>query len=206
MSSETSSVLTVGHSSHSLKWFIELVEMNGVTAVADVRSWPFSRLYPSFNRDELSQSLRERGIEYVYLGRELGGRFSDPTCYEDGRIKYQKVARTTQFKKGLKRVVAGAKTHRVALLCSEKEPLECHRSLLIARELEALGTPVSHIHGDGSVETHSAAMRRLLRALRLPEADLFRNEEDMINEAYALQEERVAFVNERMRSTSKETA
>lgn len=193
------SVLTLGHSNHSLPRVIELLHAQKVTAVADVRSQPYSRLHPEFNRESLTDALTEHGIVYVFLGRELGGRSDDPACYENGRVQYERVADGSLFKAGLQRAIEGAGAYRLALLCAEKEPLVCHRALLVSRALEAAGVAVAHIHADGRLESHPDAMARLLRLLGIPEVDLFRSKEQLIAAAYATQEQRVAYVDEKMR-------
>lgn len=196
----TPQVLTVGHSNHSIERFIGLLTLNGVTAVADVRSHPYSRFSPSFNRDPLASALKQQRVAYVFLGRELGARSEDRTCYENGRVQYRRLAATPLFKAGMQRVIDGAQAHRVALLCAEREPLDCHRALLVSRELEGVGVQVAHVHADGSVESHAAAMARLLELLRMPNADLFRSRDELIADAYAAQEQRIAYVNEALRT------
>src|SRR5215475_13186783 len=126
-------VFTIGHSNHPLATFIGLLRGAGVTAVADVRSIPYSRRWPQFGRPALERSLPEAGIGYVFLGAELGGRRDDPALYIDGRIDFDRVAATDSFRAGLDRVEAGAARHRIALMCAEREPLDCHRFLLVSR-------------------------------------------------------------------------
>ena len=189
-------VLTIGHSTHTIERFVELLRQHGVTALADVRSAPFSRFNPQFNKKALESSLRESGIAYVFLGKELGARSDDPSCYENGRVQYGRLAQTELFNKGIDRVKKGMEAHSVALMCAEKEPLECHRTLLVSRALEQEGTPVAHIHADGRLESHHDAMLRLLPMVGLPVTDLFRSEEELIAEACAKQEDRVAYVDE----------
>jgi uncharacterized protein (DUF488 family) len=99
---------------------------------------------------------------------------------------------------GIERVRAGAMNHRIALMCAEREPLDCHRTLLVGRELTAVGVDVLHIHADGHLEPHADAMDRLLRQLKLPYQDLFRSHSQIIEQAYATQEKRVAYVNEQL--------
>lgn len=122
---------TVGHSNHSFEKFISLLTANGVTAVADVRSRPFSRRHPQFNEERLAAALAQQGIAYVFLGRELGARPEDPSCYENGKVQYERLSATPAFKAGIERALAGAEKFRVALMCAEKEPLDCHRTLLV---------------------------------------------------------------------------
>lgn len=195
-------ILTIGHSNHPIERLVELLRLHGVSAVADVRSAPYSRLYPAFNREPLAEALREHDLAYVYLGRELGARSNDPACYADGRVLYRRLARTEPFRAGLERVLSGAESHRIALLCAEKEPLGCHRTILVARELEALGAHVAHILADGSLESHAETMRRLLESFGLQELDLFRTPEEVRDEAYARQERRIAYVDEELRAAA----
>ena len=155
-------MLTIGHSTHPAEVFIELLRRNGVTALADVRATPYSRFNPQFNRESLVSSLVARGIAYVFLGSELGGRSNDPACYDNGHISYRRLGSTPSFHEGLDRVVQGATRHRIALMCSEKEPLECHRGLLVAPALEARGVSVAHIRPEGGLELHADAMCRLI--------------------------------------------
>lgn len=187
-------VLTIGHSNHSLDTFLKLLRQNGVSAVADVRSVPFSRAQPHYNRDALKASLRDIGIKYAFLGKELGGRTTDDSCYEDGRVVYQRLARTPAFRSGLQRVVRGAATHRLALLCAERDPLDCHRALLIARELENQGVPVAHILPRGQLEPHRTTIRRLLEETGIVHDDLFLREEQTLALAYERQERRIAYI------------
>lgn len=155
-------LLTIGHSTHSVEAFVALLERHRVSAVADVRSAPYSRFNPDFNREPLARNLAVHRIEYVFLGGELGGRPDDPSCYEGGRISYDRVGATPWFRRGLDRVVRGAADHHIALMCAEREPLECHRTLLVATALVARGVSVGHILADGGLETHECAMDRLL--------------------------------------------
>ena len=198
MSASRYPVLTIGHSTHPLEAFSALLRQNGVTALADVRSAPYSRFNPQFNRDAVEQSLMAHGIKYLFLGRELGGRSNDRSCYENGRVQYARLARTDLFRGGIERIVHGAKDYHVALMCAEKEPLECHRTLLVARALDEVGIVVKHILADGRLEGHDATMERLLDAVGLPHQDLFRSRDELIAEALIRQEERVAYVDEKL--------
>jgi len=196
MSATEHPVLTIGHSTHSAETFLGLLRQHHVEAGADVRSSPFSRFNPQFNREALDQCLMTNGIRYVFLGKELGARSEDRSCYLDGRVQYARLAQTPSFQSGLDRVLQGAARYRVALMCAEKEPLECHRTLLVAKALVARGQRVLHIHADGHLETHEAAMERLLDVTGLPKEDLFRSKQELLAEALARQEEQVAYVDE----------
>lgn len=177
-------VYTIGHSTHSTKRLVELLSAQGVTTVADVRSQPYSRFNPQFNRENLRAALKEAGLAYVFLGRELGARSKDRSCYREGAVQYDVLARTGLFQEGLTRLAAGIRAHRVALLCAEKDPLTCHRAILVCRHLEALGISAQHVLEDGRLESHDEALTRLLKELGLPEHDLFRNRDELIAEAY----------------------
>ena len=193
-------VFTVGHSNHPINRFIELIARCSVTALADVRSAPYSRFTPQFNRENLAAALKQEGIEYVYLGDQLGGRTNDLSCYERGRIRYDRLARKQEFEAGLLRVINGAKNYRIALMCAEKEPLSCHRTLLVGHKLAARGIQIKHILSDGSLEPHESAMNRLLARFDLLTDDgLFvrrMDRDELIAEAIAYQTERVGHMIE----------
>ncbi len=186
-------IFTIGHSTHPQERFIALLRQHRITALCDVRSKPYSRFNPQFNREELKEFLRECGIKYVFLGKELGARSEDPACYENGKVLYDRLARTDLFRLGLERVQKGMKDYRIALMCAEKEPIECHRAILVARHLADLGLDVQHIHADGRLESHADALSRLVRILNLPEHDMFQSREELLAEAYRRQEGRIAY-------------
>ncbi len=191
-------VFTIGHSTHALPAFIALLQKHGITALADVRSAPYSRFNPQFNRETLSKALAVYQIKYAFLGEELGARSKDPSCYENGRVQYQRLAKTSVFKEGLERVTRGSAEYTIALMCAERDPLECHRTLLVARALAEQGVSVLHILSDGRAEPHELTMQRLLDVVDLPRQDLFRSKEELMTEALVKQEERIAYVDERM--------
>lgn len=196
-------ILTIGHSTHNLDALIELLQKNHVNVLADVRSTPYSRFTPHFNRDSLANALKTSGIEYLFMGDELGGRSTNPACYDAGHIRYDRVAATASFQSGLEHVVRGSAKNCIALMCSEKEPLDCHRTLLVAQALDENGIKVAHIHANGELETHDEAMDRLLKLFNLrPEGELFLTREDLITEAVNRQTKRVAFVDENLANTS----
>lgn len=197
-------VLTIGHSNHSIERFIELLRANGVTALADVRSKPYSRFNPQFSRQPLERALRDAGIFYVFLGKELGARSEDPACYDGGRVSYDRLSQTALFREGIERVKKGMVQHRIALMCAEKEPLECHRTLLVSRALERDGVPVAHILADGALESHHDSLIRLLAVVGLPAKDLFKSQDELIKDACMKQELRVAYIDEQAVKESTE--
>jgi uncharacterized protein (DUF488 family) len=182
--------------------FLTLLSRHGVTALADVRSMPYSRANPQFNRETLERDLKTQSIKYVFLGAELGARSNDLTCYEHGRVQYARLARTDLFRSGIDRVIRGANEYRIALMCAEKEPLDCHRTILVAPALSDLGVTVQHILADGHLEFHETTMERLLKIVGLRDHDLFRSRDELIAEALFRQEQRVAYVNEKLAADS----
>ena len=177
---------------------MDLLRKHCVDEVVDVRSSPASRHYPQFNHGVLSDTLERAGIGYVFLGGELGGRPADRSCYdEDGRVSYDRLAETDLFDDGIGRVVRAADERRVAVMCSEKEPLDCHRALLLAGQLEERGVAVEHILADGSAEKHGDTLNRLIDTFKLPrDGDMFRTRDEVIAEALDRRARRVAFVAE----------
>jgi len=187
-------IFTVGHSTHEIGKLIELLKMHDITAVCDVRSSPYSRFNPQYNRESLKDNLLENGIKYVFLGKELGARSDDPTCYQDGKVQYDRLAKTELFQLGLERLLKGTRDYNIALVCAEKDPLECHRTILVARELERKGCSISHILETGEIETHDEAIERLIKRLNAdPDYDLFLTKEEIRNQAYSKQAEKISY-------------
>lgn len=184
---------TIGHSTHPAEKVVNLLREHGVTAVADVRSQPYSRMNPQFNREPFCSELKNAGIAYVFLGRELGARSEDRGCYAEGKVQYDRLAKTALFRIGLERVLQGMRDHRVALMCAEKDPLTCHRTILVCRHLVGRGVKVAHILEDGRLESHDDAVSRLLRELGLSESDLFRSRTEVLDEAYARRAQQIAY-------------
>lgn len=189
-------IYTVGHSTHTIEKFLTVLEMNGIAAIADVRSRPFSRHNPQFNKEALAAALKAAGIAYVFVGKELGARSDDPTCYENGQVQYDRLARTSLFRSGIERVLKGASQYRLAVMCAEKEPLDCHRTLLVARALEREGAQIRHILADGRYEEQDQTMSRLLEVVDLPQADMFRTRDQLVDEACRLQERKIAYIDD----------
>jgi uncharacterized protein (DUF488 family) len=187
-------VYTIGHSTHPQERFIALLRQHDITALCDVRSKPYSRMNPQFNREDLERALLAQGIQYRFLGKELGARSNDPRCYESGKVRYDLLAETDLFQLGLKRILRGVKEHfRIALMCAEKEPLECHRAILVARHLAVLGVHIEHILADGRLESNDLALSRLARMFNLPECDMFHSRDELLADAYRRQEDRIAY-------------
>lgn len=151
---------TIGHSNHDWPSFLCLLQRHQIALVADVRSHPTSR-FAHFRRRPIESLLADSGIEYLFLGRELGARRDEPECYLDGRVDYERVAGLPLFRAGIERVQREFRQRRVALMCAEKEPLDCHRTVLVCRQLQ--GWPIRHILAGGELEPHSETEQRLIQ-------------------------------------------
>lgn len=147
-------IFTIGHSNHPIGYFLSLLAGHGITALADVRTTPYSRFNPQFRREALAASLQEVGIAYVFLGQELGGKRAGVT--------HAAIAQSAPFQHGLERLREGAARYRVAFMCAEREPLDCHRTILVARHLKAPDLAIRHILADGSIEEQDSVERRLV--------------------------------------------
>ena len=199
-------IFTIGHSNHPIEAFIALLHRHGITAVGDVRSHPYSRYVPQYSREPLQAALTQAGIEYVFLGKELGARSENPACYKQGKVQYDCLARQPQFAEGVRHINEGMQRYCIALMCAEKDPLECHRTLLVARKLHEAGLEVTHIHADGSLEDQGTLESRLLGVCKLPEGDMFKQRDEFVSEAYAIQGERVAYQDENMKQLERASA
>lgn len=192
---QAGTIFTIGHSTHEIETFLGLLSQHGISAVADVRSTPASRFNPQFNRDALKAVLAKVHISYVFLGKELGARSDDPTCYVDGKVQYDRLAKAPAYQAGVDRLKTGRTDHRIAVMCSEREPLDCHRTVLVAESLVGMGVPVVHILSDGGLEPHEATRSRVRELHGLAEDDLFHSADELVAQALSRQEDRIAYVD-----------
>jgi uncharacterized protein (DUF488 family) len=155
-------LLTIGHSNIPAEHFIGMLRAAGADMIADVRSTPFSRFFPWFSGKNLAARLEQEGMRYAAFGDSLGGRPHDPALYCDGVADYEAMAKREEFYAGLDRLLTLATERRVCLMCAEREPLDCHRCLLVARALAARGRSIGHILHDGTIEPHASTEQRLL--------------------------------------------
>jgi len=189
----TKTIYTIGHSNHEIERFLELLELHSISVIADVRSSPYSKYNPQFNREVLKQSLQSKDIDYVFLGHELGARRDEAECYVDNQAKYDLIAKTKAFTSGLDRISKGAQRHNIALMCSEKDPLTCHRAILVCKELKSLSYNILHILDNGSIETGLETELRLLALFGMVHTDLFRTKDEQLDDAYAKQADKIAY-------------
>ncbi len=207
-------LFTIGHSNYEMKVFISLLQKHGVTAIADVRSSPYSRFLPHFNRAALKEALATEGVRYVFLGQELGARPKKQECYIDGKAIYEKIAATSEFYEGIQRVLKGVKKHRLSLMCAEKDPLTCHRAILVCQHLRHFDLQIDHILKNGDLESHSHLEQRMLEKhgftefleMKEEQAQLslfaqqnnnLSTKEECLEEAYKLQSDGIAYVEKR---------
>jgi uncharacterized protein (DUF488 family) len=184
-------LFSIGHSNIPAERFIAMLRDAGVNAIADARTVPFSRFFPWFSQKALAARLADADIAYAAMGESLGGRPRDANLYRDGVADYEAMAQLPEFRAAIDRLVAAHS--RSCLLCAEREPLDCHRFLLVARHLAEDGLAVGHILHDGSVEPHAATEERLL-ALEGTDCDLFAaGQAERLAAAYRRRAHAVAF-------------
>jgi len=169
-------IFTVGHSNHGLARFVELLDAHGIKLVVDVRSQPYSKYTPHFNRRELELVLPERGIDYLFMGQALGGMPEGEEFYDrSGHVDYGKIAGSRAFRDGIAALMEKIKQVRTAIMCGEDDPRCCHRRLLVGRVLSDSGVEVRHILGDGVVTCEDELKRE--EAERDRQMTLFPKEE-----------------------------
>ncbi|WP_204106775.1 MULTISPECIES: DUF488 domain-containing protein [Spirulina sp. CCY15215] len=200
-------LFTIGHSNLSLEVFLELLQKHEITALADVRSHPYSRYLPHFNKPSLQEALETVEIPYVFLGRELGARPTDLSCYIGGKAIHDRIAATPLFHAGIQRIIKGLESYRIALMCAEKDPLTCHRTILVCRKLQNYDIIINHILSDGQLESQESIENRLLvlhgfqtakgQPQQLSLFDLMEappSRENCLLQAYQKQSDRIAFM------------
>ena len=169
-------IRTIGHSNHPIERFIALLNAGGIERLVDVRSTPWSRRFPQFGRERLARSLAEAGIAYAWEGVALGGK---PKA-GDG---YDALAARAEFKDAIDRLIAGSTSTNLCLMCAEKEPLDCHRTVLVSRRLAMHAVPVEHLLADGTVRPHAEIEEALLKKAG-GDADLFEDRAARLARAY----------------------
>lgn len=183
---------TIGHSTHTIGEFVRLLAMHNITAVCDIRSQPYSRFNPQFNKENLSDELKKHKIAYVFLGKELGPRSELLSCYKDNKVQYDRLAETELFHRGITRIREGMKSYRIALMCAEKDPVMCHRMILVSRYLRS-DTDILHIMEDGNVENNRDSEKRVMEIFGISQELFDTGIEDAIQRAYNRQSEKIAY-------------
>lgn len=192
-------IFTIGHSTHDIEYFVDLLKNYGVNCLIDVRSSPFSRIAPQFNKPVLSSTLKNNNILYAHFEKEFGARHTRPSLLdEDGKVDFGKVRETNAFKQGVQRLKDGLDLgYKIALMCSEADPFDCHRFSMISYQLVKEGMVVNHILQNGDVVENSELEDQLLKKYykKLPQSTLFETvTRDMqVEVAYRLRGKAIAF-------------
>jgi uncharacterized protein (DUF488 family) len=189
-------IYTIGYAAHTIESFIAALEKFNITAIADVRSQPYSKFKPEFNRENLKKVLINKRIEYVFLGDNIGARIKAPECYKNGQVDYELISKQPLFQEGIDRLLKGLEKFSIALMCAEKDPINCHRTILICKNLKKYQIQIYHIIDANNFENHTETEFRLLKLFHLEEPDLFMNDAERLAEAYSRQEEKIAYVAE----------
>lgn len=184
---------TIGYSIHSTDSFLSLIKKYLIDVVVDVRSAPYSKFKPEFNQKFLKSLLNNNNIKYVFLGKECGARYDDPSCYVNGKAEYNLISKHDNFLNGIHRIKDGLGNFNIVLLCAEKDPINCHRMILICRALKKFEIDIFHIIDNEKVETHSEAERRLLKFYGLDQTELFRSANEQLEQAYDLHGKKIAY-------------
>lgn len=190
---------TIGYSTDAFPEFVARLRAHGVDAVCDVRSSPYSGFAPDFSRERLKRLLAAEGIKYVFLGEELGARPRDRGCYEHGVATYARIAASPTFRAGLDRLARGVAEYAPALMCAEKDPIDCHRAVLVARNFAASdsGVEILHILIDGTAESQAQFEARLMARHRLAPLGLLDSDpasvRQNLDKAYTAQGARIAY-------------
>lgn len=197
---DTPKIYTIGHSTHPLNYFLNLLQEYDINCLVDVRSIPASRYNPQYNKEPLSNFLKNNRIIYMHLPEEFGARHTDPDLLDEtGKVDFDKVRRTWSFKNGVERLRSGIdKGYTIALMCSESNPFDCHRFSMITVALQQDGFQVLHIMKDKTLKRNSDLERLLLKryAPQLPTLDMFSPNvtlQDQLNAAYRLRNLDIAF-------------
>ncbi len=199
-------IYSLGHSNHSIDYFLELLTSQSINCIIDVRSTPASKYNPQFNQVPLSAFLKNKGINYMHFGEEFGARQeTEKVLDNEGKVHFGFVQKTSIFQQGIERIDIGLdKGFKIALMCSEGNPLECHRFSMIAVYLETIDIEVQHILKDKTLKTHKDLEKVLLKkyAKKLPQPSLFEpniDEAAQLQAAYRLHNQDIAWQSERFK-------
>jgi uncharacterized protein (DUF488 family) len=187
---------SIGYASHTIESFIATLTKFNITAIADVRSQPYSKFKPEFNRENLKKALISSHIEYVFLGDNVGARIKAPECYKNGQVNYELISKHPLFQEGIDRLLREMEKFSIALMCAEKDPINCHRTILICNQLKKYKIRICHIIDSNTSENHTETEFRLMKLFHLEQPDLFMKDSERLEEAYYRQGEKIAYVAE----------
>jgi len=153
MGNKGGGIFTIGHSNHPFDFFVNLLKRYDIEILVDIRSNPYSKFSPQFDIANIKKEIKYFGVKYLYLGKELGGKPKGEEFYDsEGKINYVHLAESKIFREGLQRLEKGLQKYRIAIMCSEENPFNCHRTLLVGRALIEIGFILNHIRGNGELE------------------------------------------------------
>ncbi len=198
VNSKNNMLYTVGYTSYSRGELLAILIKYKITAVVDVRSSPFSSYYAEFNQDVLKAYLNANYIFYVPMGKELGARQSDNSVYREGKADYGKIANLGTFKDGINRLITGLTKYNIVLLCAEKDPMTCHRTILICRHMKKYCNilhiwPHKYYNEEVELETHECLESRLLKKFNKDHIDILKSSDQLLAEAYDMQGNEIAY-------------
>ena len=186
-------LFTIGYSGFTLTQFVSRLKQYHIGIVVDVRSTPYSKFRPEFNRENLENGLTREQVDYVWMGDSLGARVDDPTCYRDGRADYSLIAGRAKFQEGIELIRKWVSKCPVVLLCAEKDPIQCHRMILICRNIHDNTIRIDHILDNQEVQTQHECEKRLLMVHKLNQYKIFGNSDNALEHAYDLQGQKIAY-------------
>ena len=157
-------IYTIGHSNYQLEYFLKLLNVFKINIIVDVRGIPYSKYASQYNKESIQRYLQKNNIQYIFMGEELGARSKDPSLYSlGGKLNFEQLSKTKLFNIGIDRIKNGInKGYNIAIMCTEKEPIDCHRSILVARKLHDQGIEIYHILENGNHKTHKQLEQELL--------------------------------------------
>ena len=182
-------LFTIGHSNHTIMTFLDLLKKHGINCLCDVRSSPYSKYADQYNRESLKYAMKENGIVYIFMGDCFGARPDDINLFSNGIVDFKKVIKNEKFIKGVSRVEEGlSKGYKIAFMCSEKDPIDCHRTIMVAKYFYDSGHQIQHILSDGSLKNQEEVTNELVDRYfpNRNQINLFQaiEEIDYIEEAY----------------------
>ncbi|MCG2710803.1 MAG: DUF488 domain-containing protein [Candidatus Omnitrophica bacterium] len=177
-------IYTIGYAGYNLEGFVAALKKYSIYVLADVRSSPYSQFRPEFNREALQSMLEKENIKYNFLGDKCGARTPDRECYINGKVDYFRLSKNPQFLEGISFLKQNSATTRIALMCAEKDPIACHRTILICRNLRTEDLDIKHILANGALEDNRDSEKRLLSLYRMGTTDLFKSGTELVEEAY----------------------
>ena len=192
---------TIGHSNHQLTDFRNLLLKYGIDCIVDVRSIPASKYSPQFNKETLQGFLRSYDMDYQFFGYEFGARRND-SFNDSGFVDFELTVQTALFQEGVHKLTPLLEKKNIALMCSEADPLECHRFSLVGRYYHEEGLDVNHILKDATISSHETLEQEMIknylhsRKPLLPNIDeLFGTytAEDQRRDAYRLKNKEIGF-------------